>query len=1027
VTLRSLQRLFAYTAEELQLILRPMAEEGKDPLGSMGDDTPLALFTPRRRLLSDYFRQRFAQVTNPPLDPLRERRVLSLETLIGRRGKYLQEDALDARVVSLRSPVVTGDELQALGSVADRPARTLSTVFDWQQGPAGFARALEELGAAACDAVREGVVILILSDRETGPAHAPLPALLATAAVYQALGRAGLASRAGIVADAGDARDAHQVATLLAFGAGAVCPWLALKTAAQLGSDGSYRSALEQGLLKILSKMGVCTAAAYTGSQLFELVGLDRSLVDRFFPHTPHIAGTVTLPALAADACAWQAQVTSAASDLLGNPGFHSFRRDGDHHVFNPAVVRAFHRVAGVDAPDAYRQFRDLVHARPATAVRDLVDFVPQAPVAIDEVEPIDTICRRFFASAMSVGALGPEAHRVLAIAMNRLGGRSNSGEGGEDPERFARANGDWPNSATKQVASGRFGVTPAYLASARELQIKMAQGSKPGEGGQLPAEKVVGHIAALRYAQPRTALISPPPHHDIYSIEDLAQLIYDLRSFHPGARINVKLVSTTGVGVIAAGVVKAGADAIQISGHAGGTGASPRGSIKHAGLPWEVGLVEAHRLLAERGTRHRVVLQTDGGLVTGHDVAMAAAFGADEFGFGTAALVALGCVMARQCHLNTCPVGIATQRPELRAKFTGTVDQVITYLRMVAGDVRSILAGLGLRSVHELVGRVDLLAVRSRVDSPALDLDSLLAPIAAGPRLSAATDRHDGAAGALTLNGRLLARAETLVGRQALTLTAPVRNTDRAVGATLAGYITRRFGAEGVSRAPVHVQLTGIAGQSLGAFGVPGLDITLTGAANDGVGKGLHGGTVVIRPQNGIPPDAVLVGNAALYGATGGRLFVAGRAGERFAVRNSGAVAVVEGVGHHGCEYMTGGTVVVLGEIGPNFGAGMTGGIVFVDDTSGALDSLINGELVRADRLTAEERDRLRALMVEHHGLTGSLRATALLGQWPGSAKTFRKVIPIDHTAVVDLARMAVVGAAREDYTVVDLGGPSR
>jgi glutamate synthase domain-containing protein 3 len=605
-------------------------------------------------------------------------------------------------------------------------------------------------------------------------------------------------------------------------------------------------------------------------------------------------------------------------------------------------------------------------------------------------VESVERIWTRFFASAMSVGALGPEAHRTLAEAMNRIGARSNSGEGGEDPRRYARPeSGDWGNSTTKQVASARFGVTPAYLRSATELQIKMAQGSKPGEGGQIPAAKVVDHIAALRRARPLTPLISPPPHHDIYSIEDLAQLIYDLRALHPAARMNVKLVSTTGIGIIAAGVVKAGADAIQISGHDGGTGASPRGSIKHAGLPWEFGLIDAHRVLTARGTRGRVVLQTDGGLRTGRDVAMAAALGAQEYGFGTAALVAVGCVMARQCHLNSCPVGIATQKPELRAKYAGTPDHVIAYFRMVAEDVRTILASLGLRSLDDLIGRVDLLRPRN---ASRLDVDRLLAPIPAF-RLPGPEHRHT--ANEDTLNRRLLARASTLFETGGVIREA-VRNTDRTVGATVAGAIAARFGDEGLPSGTIRVELTGSAGQSLGAFGVPGLDIALIGDANDGVAKGLHGGTVSIAPPAESTLAAqVLAGNAALYGATGGRLFVAGRAGERFAVRNSGATAVVEGVGHHGCEYMTAGTVVVLGPTGFNFAAGMTGGVVFAFDPERQIESRMNGELVALVGLSEEDEASLQRLIVEHHEATGSALAARLLAGWPETAAAFCRISP--------------------------------
>ena len=640
--LRLQQRIFGYTAEELELILRPMIDEGKEAVGSMGDDTPLAIFTPRRRALGDLFRQRFAQVTNPPLDPLRESVVMSLDACFGRQGRLLAESPVDARMVLARSPILIAAHRDALLHLADRPAVVVPTTYAVGDGEDGFHAALARVADESIEAVREGAVVLVLSDRGASRTDAPLPSLLVTAAVTQALAAAGLATRAGVVVDAGDVRDAHQAALLLAFGAAAICPWLAFETARALAVKSGiaaddaarqWQEAVEQGLLKVLSKMGVCTIAGYRGGQLFEAVGLDADLVSRFFPGTPFVAGALTLDGLAAQEVAAHHVACGTTTAQLPHPGFHVFRRDGDHHAYNPALVREFHKALAEDSPEAYGKFTTLVHDRPATAVRDLFCFRAGAPIPLDEVEPVERIYSRFFASAMSVGALGPEAHATLAMAMNRVGGRSNSGEGGEDPARFARPlEGDWANSTTKQVASARFGVTPHYLISATELQIKMAQGSKPGEGGQLPAAKVVDHIARLRHAQPHTPLISPPPHHDIYSIEDLAQLIYDLRSFNPTARMNVKLVSTSGVGVIAAGVVKAGADAIQISGHDGGTGASPRGSIKHAGLPWEIGLLDAHRVLAARGSRHRVILQTDGGLKTGRDVAMAAVFGAQEY-----------------------------------------------------------------------------------------------------------------------------------------------------------------------------------------------------------------------------------------------------------------------------------------------------------------------------------------------------------------------------------------------------------
>ncbi|MGH9383859.1 MAG: glutamate synthase large subunit [Vicinamibacterales bacterium] len=1008
-----LQRIFGYTSEEIELIVRPMAEEGKEAIGSMGDDTPLAVLSPRRRLLPDFFRQRFAQVTNPPVDSLREQCVMSLRTLLGRRGRLLDESALDARLIACDSPVLTTKQLTALGDQTDRRAVTLSMLYDIAGGETAFHDALSTVTADALGTVTSGAVIVILTDRGADRTSAPLPALVITSAVTQALERAGLGQRASLVVDTGEVRDPHQAATLLAFGAAAICPWLAFETAAtvaaKLGRSSTdtvrtYHEALEHGLLKTMSKMGVCTMAAYQGSQLMEIVGLHESFLDACFPDTPAVPGGYTLADVARESVGWHVDATRASGDLLPHHGSHGFRRDGDYHSWNPALIKQFHQAVAENQPDAYEKFATLVRERPPVSVRDLLDFVPQRPLPLNEVEPVERIWTRFFASAMSVGALGPEAHRTLAIAMNRIGGRSNSGEGGEEPERFARpGDGDWPNSSTKQVASARFGVTPSYLLSATELQIKMAQGSKPGEGGQIPAAKVIDHIARLRRAQPLTPLISPPPHHDIYSIEDLAQLIYDLRSLSPSARLNVKLVATSGIGIIAAGVVKAGADAIQISGHDGGTGASPRGSIKHAGLPWEVGLADVHRVLSARGSRHRVVLQTDGGLKTGRDVAMAAALGAQEFGFGTAALVAIGCVMARQCHLNTCPAGIATQRPELRAKYQGTPDQLVRYLRLVAEDLRAILASLGLRSVDQLVGRSDLLRARTTELAGRLDLTGILAPARRATPLDSDRDSATGPAGPLTLNGRITALSARHTGREPLVIRETIRNTDRTVGATLAGAIARVHGDAGRPERPIRLELTGSAGQSLGAFGVPGLDIHLIGDANDGVGKGLHGGRIAIAPPHHSRIEhQVLIGNAALYGATGGELFVAGRAGERFAVRNSGATAVVEGVGKHGCEYMTAGTVVILGPTGLNFAAGMTGGVAYLYDPDHLLESRVNGELIVMGGLDESDAPRLKHLITEHLRHTGSDLVRGLLTNWAASATGFCKVIPRAISAAV-------------------------
>jgi glutamate synthase domain-containing protein 2/glutamate synthase domain-containing protein 3 len=742
--------------------------------------------------------------------------------------------------------------------------------------------------------------------------------------------------------------------------------------------------------------MGVSTFSGYCGGQLFEILGLDRTVVDRYFPGTPTPLGGLTLRDLAGQILSRQANGVPAF------PGFHTYRRDGEYHANNPVVVRQLHRAAGSQSEEAYDAFVRLVSERPATALRDLIEFRPAESIPLDEVESVDEICRRFFASAMSVGALSPEAHRTIAIAMNRLGGRSNSGEGGEEPERFRRREGsDWAGSAIKQIASARFGVTPGYLISADEIQIKIAQGSKPGEGGQLPAAKVVDHIARLRHAQPGITLISPPVHHDIYSIEDLAQLVFDLKRFHPAARIGVKLVAQTGVGIVAAGVVKAGADAVQISGHDGGTGASPRASIKHAGMPWELGLAEAQQVLEHHGLRDRVRLQVDGGLKIGRDVAIAAALGADEFGFGTAAVVAVGCVMARQCHLNTCPVGIATQRPDLRARFAGTPDMLVAYFRLLAEDVRRMLARLGLRRLDDLVGRTDLLATRGAGlktgPSTALDLTPLLAS-QARPKPATTNIVEPGFSRVVapgfsrvdTIDDELL----TVVSPQhPLELCGTVRNTDRAVGAALAGRIAARFGDAGLPDGSVRIALAGSAGQSFGAFLLPGVWLHLTGDANDYVGKGMHGGEIVIRPANG--NGGVIAGNTALYGATGGRAFIAGAAGERFAVRNSGATAVVEGVGDHACEYMTGGRVVVLGLTGRNFAAGMTGGSAFVLDATRSFQPRCNTAMVDVVLLDDEDWDELTVLLTLHHDLTGSRTARQVLEMGGEAAAAFWKIVP--------------------------------
>ncbi len=961
-----------------------MISDAHEAVGSMGDDTPPAVLSSRSRLFTDYFRQRFAQVTNPPVDPYRESSVMSLTTYIGGQGSYVDETAARPTRIGLRSPILTRSQLAQLQTASALAPVVVDTTFAIAGGSGEFTRQLEASTAIACQAVDRGAALVILSDGNLSPSRAPLPALLVVSAVHHALVAAGLRMRASLVVDSADARDAHQVAALCAFGASAVCPSLGyaiVESIAPVDDTGCarplarYRLALERGLLTILSKMGVCTFSSYCGSQLFEILGLDRALTDRYFAGAAVHPGAVDLQSLAELALRRHAQAFNGSAALLEYPGLHGYRRDGEYHATNPVVVRGLQK--SVAQTPAYDLFKSHVHNRPPTSVRDLLEFVPvKTKVGLPQVESVDDICRRFFASAMSVGALSPEAHRTIARAMNMIGARSNSGEGGEEPDRFGREDGN----RTRQVASARFGVTPAYLRSADELQIKIAQGSKPGEGGQLPALKVVPHIAKLRHAQPGQTLISPPVHHDIYSIEDLAELIHDLRVFHPAARINVKLVASSGVGIIAAGVAKAGADAIQISGHDGGTGASPRASIKHAGLPWEFGLADAHHALANAGLRNRVVLQTDGGLKTGRDIAMAAALGADEYGFGTAALIAIGCVMARQCHANTCPVGIATQRDDLRDAFTGTPEMLIGYLRLVAGEVREILASLGLRSLGELVGHAELLLPRKDV-AAALDVEELLrVPQAGGYNPAGQLRREEPKPVALNLP---------------MSRTATIANTDRAFGADIAGAIAAQFGDSGAPDGSVTLTMTGSAGQSFGAFALPGMRLSLTGDANDGLGKGMHGGRIVVAPsarERG-RADQVIAGNAALYGATGGRVFIGGRAGERFAVRNSGATAVVEGVGDHACEYMTAGTVVVLGSIGRNFASGMTGGVAYVCDRKQVLVERTAPQHVAVEPLTAADHRIVIELLETHERLTGSRLARAILRHDRGLT-TFRRVV---------------------------------
>ncbi len=1038
------QAMNGFTKEELSMVLRPMAASGHEPTFSMGDDSPLPNLAPRGRPVGHYLRQRFAQVTNPPIDPLRERLVMSLRTIIGPRAPLLTETDEAARLITLPSFFLypSGVDNLALTDRAPWPVIPLDLTFAVADGPAGLRAAIDRLRDEATAAVSGGAGTLVLETGDASPDRAPIPSLLACGAVHQALVAAQLRSLTSLILVADDIIDTHSFAALIGFGADAICPRLALATVAAEADEGEdsdttspeaqlfYQAAIEAGVLKILSKMGISTLDSYRGAQIFEVVGLAPEVVDLCFTGTPNVVGGIGWEHLASDAldrhaAAWADRI------VLDSPGFYRVRKGGEPHGKDKDTVQALNDLTLVqetppdgqtremvaahllqsairsESAERYDAFAKLANDRPLLELHDLLELIPAAsPIPIDEVEPATDIVRRFSTGAMSHGALSREAHETLAQAMNLLGGLSNCGEGGEDPYRY-RTRGlgrDDKNSKVKQIASGRFGVTPEYLAHADELQIKMAQGSKPGEGGQLPGHKVSAEIARLRHTQPGIGLISPPPHHDIYSIEDLAQLIYDLKQVN-AALVSVKLVAEDGVGTIAAGCVKALADVVHISGQNGGTGASPLSSIKHAGLPWELGVAEAQRALVDNGLRSRVRLRTDGGFLTGRQVIVAALLGADEYSFGTAAMIAEGCIMLRACHRDTCKPGVATQRPHLRANFTGTPEGVASYFLFIADEVRGYLAQLGLRSMDEAVGRVDLLRQRGTGNDRAdvMDLSPLLEPPAAdGPRhFVERVELQDPRA---ELGDQLLADAFRPVwDGDDVELSYEIHNADRATGAALSGAIALEYG-ELPPRGTARVHLTGTAGQSFAAFLAHGIEFDLTGEANDYVGKGMGGGIVVIRPPADDVTDVpVLAGNTCLYGATGGELFVAGAAGERFAVRNSGATAVIEGVGDHCCEYMTGGTVVVLGRVGWNFGAGMTGGEAFLfDDQFERLLSRLNRDLIDAIRPEEATLESLRYLVERHAELTGSARAAKSLARWDKMADRVWHILPQGHIKAI-------------------------
>ncbi len=1013
-----------------------MARQGEEPLGSMGSDAALAVLSDRPRLLYDYFAQLFAQVTNPPLDAIREKLVTSMASTVGPEANLLEPTPASCRQINITYPIIDNDQLAKLRHIrlAGFHTTSLPMVFEPELGGVGLERAMTALCRRAEEAVASGTTILILSDRGLSQAEAPIPSLLATSGVHHHLVRTGLRTRCALLIESGDAREVHHVALLIGYGAGAVNPYLAFETLEDMIRQGSlegvthaqavgnYIRALNAGILKVMSKMGISTLQSYCGAQIFEAIGLEQTFVDRYFTSTSSRIGGVGLAMVAEEVRRRHAHAYAergGASTELDPGGEYQWRRDGEFHLFNPDTVFKLQHATRTGQYAIYRDYARRVNdqSRRLGTLRGLFTLKPAAtPVPLDEVESVASIVRRFATGAMSYGSISQEAHETLAIAMNRLGGRSNSGEGGEDPARnIPDANGDSRKSAVRQIASARFGVTSDYLVNADDLQIKMAQGAKPGEGGQLPGFKVYPWIAKVRHSTPGVTLISPPPHHDIYSIEDLAQLIYDLKNANDRARIHVKLVAEVGVGTIAAGVAKAHADVVLISGHDGGTGASPLTSLKHAGAPWELGLAEAQQVLVLNRLRDRIVVQVDGQMKTGRDVVIAALLGAEEFGFATAPLVVSGCVMMRVCHLNTCPVGIATQDPALRKLFTGRPEFVENFFRFVAEEARELMAELGFRTMDEMVGRVDRLDVRHAVDhwkAKGLDLSTILAePDAPASVARRQTTTQDHGLDRAIDQDLIVEAAPALNRAEPVEIRRALRNVHRTVGTLLGSEVTRRFGAAGLPDDTIRLQFTGTAGQSFGAFVPHGLTMTLEGEANDFVGKGLSGGRLIVLP----PSDAtfaseenVIIGNVALYGATSGEAYVAGLAGERFAVRNSGAFAVVEGIGDHGCEYMTGGRVVVIGRTGRNFGAGMSGGVAYVLDVDGHFARRCNRTLVELEPLDDDDARVVRELVANHVRYTRSAHATRLLGAWATVRDKFVKVMPRDYKRVLLAERRA-------------------
>jgi glutamate synthase (ferredoxin) len=1045
MTLIERQMAFGYTFEELRLLLTPMARDGVEAVGAMGADTPLAVLSDRPKLLYDYFKQLFAQVTNPPIDSIREEIITSAETTIGSERNLLKPEPESCHLIELKTPILSNEELAKLQHVSEGNFKsvTIPILFNPKEGVKGLEAVMDEICAQADRAIDAGVNIIILSDRGVNKDNASIPALLAVSGLHHHLIREGTRTRVGLVLESGEPREVHHYALLIGYGCGAINPYLVYETIEDMIHQGllvnidrktackNYVKAATKGVIKVASKIGISTIQSYRGAQIFEAIGLNQSVIDKYFTWTASRIEGADLEVIGKEAILRHSHAfpeREVNGHTLDAGGEYQWRKEGEAHLFSPQTIHTLQKAVREGSYELYKQYAALVNEQGQKhfTLRGLLEFKPRQPVPIEEVEPIEAIMKRFKTGAMSYGSISKEAHETLAIAMNRIGGKSNTGEGGEDPERYTWTNerGDSKNSAIKQVASGRFGVTSLYLSQAKELQIKMAQGAKPGEGGQLPGRKVYPWIAKVRHSTPGVGLISPPPHHDIYSIEDLAELIHDLKNANREARISVKLVSEVGVGTIAAGVSKAHADVVLISGYDGGTGASPQTSIKHAGLPWELGLAETHQTLVLNNLRSRIVVETDGQMKTGRDVIVAALLGAEEFGFATAPLVTLGCIMMRVCHLNTCPVGVATQDPQLRQNFTGDPEHTVNFMKFIAQEARELMAQLGFRTINEMVGRTDVLEPKKAVDhwkAKNIDLSKILYQPEVGPEVGryCQIPQDHGLDKSLDITVLLDLCKPAIENGEKVKATLPIKNVNRVVGTILGNEITKRHW-DGLPEDTVHLHFQGSAGQSFGAFVPKGVTLELEGDANDYLGKGLSGGKIIIYPPVGstfVPEENIIVGNVAFYGATSGEAYIRGVAGERFCVRNSGVNTVVEAVGDHGCEYMTGGKVVVLGATGRNFAAGMSGGVAYILDETGDFATRCNQQMVGLETLEdVEEINDLYQIIQRHADYTGSQKASKVLASWEEMVPKFVKVMPKDYKRVLQAIEKAIAAGLSGD-----------